>query len=306
MAWYVRRRRAPTGVRKVKADEPDASDWKAIHALADRLEAGLRSSFLQAVQRLADSAGLANLQAAIGTGDPDRVSKILDLARFRREVADALETTLGKMAAETAGVEAEAVESRLGITVSLDLVNPDALAWAKDYSAKLVKDIDAETRAGIRTAVSKSIASGVPVDRLARHVRAIVGLTTRQATAVSNYLDGLIAAGVAPGAADLKAAAYAARLRTSRARTIARTELIASSGAGQKTLWDRLKADGIVDAKARKRWRVTPDDRLDEEVCEPMDGQTVDLDELFTTGTGERVAMQPAHPNCRCVVVLVP
>ena len=305
MTWYTRKRRAPVGIRKVRAAEPDDRDWKAIHALADRLEAGLRSSFVQAAQRLADSTGLASLQAAISTGDVERVIRVLDLAKYRREVAAALEETLGKMATETADVEAEAVSGKLG-PIGFDKVNEDALAWAKDYSAKLVVDITAETRDGIRTAVSKSIASGVPVDRLARNVRTIVGLTSRQAGAVSNYLDGLVDGGMAPGAADLKAQAYAARLRTQRARTIARTELIKASGEGQATLWKRLKKDGIVDAKARKRWRVTPDDRLDEDVCAPMDGQTVPLDELFTTGLGDKVSMQPAHPNCRCVVVLVP
>jgi hypothetical protein len=79
---------------------------------------------------------------------------------------------------------------------------------------------------------------------------------------------------------------------------------------GQQLAWDRAATDGIIDSdNARKKWIVTPDDRLDEIVCEPMpemdENQDVKISGQFTTGDGRMISQPTAHPNCRCTTGLV-
>ena len=52
--------------------------------------------------------------------------------------------------------------------------------------------------------------------------------------------------------------------------------------------------------KVNRQWLVTDDDRLDVNICEPMDGQEVGLEESFRTGDGRSVMHPTAHPDCRC------
>ena len=47
------------------------------------------------------------------------------------------------------------------------------------------------------------------------------------------------------------------------------------------------------------QWITTSDERVDEEICAPADGEIVGLNEEFSTGTKQG----PAHPNCRCDTV---
>ena len=64
---------------------------------------------------------------------------------------------------------------------------------------------------------------------------------------------------------------------------------------GQREVWEQAVEDGLLDAGMKRTWIVTADDRLCP-ICEPLDGETADLDGLFA---GEFEG-PPAHPNCRC------
>lgn len=88
----------------------------------------------------------------------------------------------------------------------------------------------------------------------------------------------------------------------SKARTIARTESIALATSTQMSQWDNLQNKGYLPPKMQVKWIVTPDDRLDEEICAPMQGQIVNKGEDFVTGDGEHISKPPAHPNCRCAI----
>ena len=94
---------------------------------------------------------------------------------------------------------------------------------------------------------------------------------------------------------------YAKALERQRSLKIARTETLNASNGGQQTLWLEAKDAGYLDPdKTTREWLVTDDDRLDTNICEPMDGQERGLDESFTTGDGRSVDHPSAHPECRC------
>lgn len=84
---------------------------------------------------------------------------------------------------------------------------------------------------------------------------------------------------------------------TSRARMIAQTEVNKSSSFG---IEEGFRQSEVVE---EKEW-FTPLD-VDDEVCVPMDGVKVGLEEKFSLSTGEDVDTPPAHPNCHCTILPV-
>src|SRR5262249_17573663 len=105
-----------------------------------------------------------------------------------------------------------------------------------------------------------------------------------------------------------RAVTYRNALLRDRARTIARTETIDASSAGQRALWDEARRAGYLGDDARRHWIITPDERLCP-ACEEMpklnpDG--VPLGEPYQTPDGGEKMGPTLHPRCRCAESLSP
>ena len=131
-------------------------------------------------------------------------------------------------------------------------------------------------------------------DQLRAHV---TGLTERDGVAVGNYLRGLLETDVRPARAQKLTAAYADRLMDRRIDNLARTELAEALTRGQREAWRQGVDDGTIAETARRVWRTGANPCP---ICEPMNGQSVGLDEEFETGDGDAVDGPPAHPSCEC------
>jgi SPP1 gp7 family putative phage head morphogenesis protein len=77
-----------------------------------------------------------------------------------------------------------------------------------------------------------------------------------------------------------------------RTDRIARTET--ATAANQGTL-EAYKQSGVV---KKKEWITADDERLCD-LCAPMDGEVVNIDDNFSAG----ISAPPLHPNCRCTIV---
>ena len=96
---------------------------------------------------------------------------------------------------------------------------------------------------------------------------------------------------------------YANKLRRSRARMIARTEVAYAQNRGIYDSFLKAQQDGLFSGTAMKRWVVGPTDVCN--VCSPMGGVRVPLNQSFDWGTGGG-DYPPAHPNCRCTFDIEP
>lgn len=208
-----------------------------------------------------------------------------------------------------------------GDAFAFDQTNPQAVQWATDNAAVLVKDVTDETRAAIREIITLAFNEGIPPDRAARMIRGVIGLTERGATAVDNLrlrieenAGGLIRAGNVPirvpedgmTAARLERTlqAYADRLTRQRALVIARTETLRASNEGQRQLWQQAVQVGLLSGHERREWISTPDER-ECLICEDLDGKTAGLHDNFESATEGGILGPPAHPNCRCTTGIV-
>lgn len=223
-----------------------------------------------------------------------------DLRRlYRGQIMDTL---------NEAGVASVKLQPKVlaGVFGRFDLTNPRAVEWARTKAATLVVAIEETTMQTIRTVIADGIKNGVPVRTTARKLRQSIGLTSRQWQSVNNFEDKLIKAGASQAAAQKGAERFSKVVLRRRAENIARTETIAAGFQGRTELWDQASDRGLIDkSEVKRKWIVTPDDRLDSAICLPMSGQTVGMEQPFITGLGNPVPGPPAHPQCRCDVILV-
>lgn len=198
-----------------------------------------------------------------------------------------------------------------------------------------IQRVTEETRQAVVDMVRRAFDRGIPPRQAADQIRDLIGLTSQQGVAVMNYRDRLergVLTGLTPkqrhatfrydpemttidqqerlvnavdrrGVEDLSRR-YADRLLDDRAESIARTEIVDSVFQGQKEVWEQAIDEGLLERRqAQKQWVIDPGTACPE-ICEPMDGQTVGIDQQFTNGAGEKVDGPTAHPKCNCDVVL--
>jgi len=295
--------------RWLKALRPISAD--AVTRVAARLEPTLRRRFLKAVkglkglvdlEALADALRVQSTAEALWATHPEKWSSHLESAA----------AILPRAFAQGGQVSASILADQLGLKPDMmrfDLTNPRAVQWARKESSRLIVEVSESVRESVRRVIAAGFGEGIPPADSARVIRTIVGLTDRQAMAVINYRFGLLEAGRTPAAVARLGERYSRKLLNLRARTIARTETIASSCRGQHELWRQATDKGLLDRdKTWREWlyRELPmKDGTFCQICQPMAGQKVGLEEPFTTGDGREVMMPPeTHPSCRCSVGL--
>jgi HK97 family phage portal protein len=289
--------------------EPEDKGYGPREVAADQeaqVERGIMDAWLSA-ERVVDGDAL---EAACEALDEDAMVAALAPEAEDRLLRAELEPRLvrafmlGAMAGAGAlrrrGIEvrdAGAAEKRASI--SLDAVNPEAVAWARRHAAELM-NAPAHTRARVRNLVARAHTEGITPKDLARLLRQFVGLTPEMAESVLRFREKLRAEGVAGDRLAARVRRYGDAVRARRAETIARTELIASTNGGQQALWEVAVREGHLDAASVRRvWIVTDDERL-EAGCEALDGAEVGLREEFEPG----LMHPPKHPRCRCAIGL--
>ena len=273
--------------------------YLAVHKIADRLTPDMRDAFLRGVLAMNGAIDENALIAAVEAGDFQRAVAAIPFEVF----ADALKTGGGEVLLDVLAQSGTAAAATLadthGLTITFDLTNPRAQAYAATQTADLVTEVTDATKEAIRVLIERGFAEGIPPRQLAQEIKQIIGLTSRQADAVSNFQASLLADGVTGDILDARVGKYEEAQLRYRATMIARTETLASSNQGQLETWMQAREKGLLLADQKRIFITTPDDRLDPE-CEVLDGEEVGLDEPFSFGGMN----PPIHPNCRCCVAL--
>lgn len=279
--------------------------YRALHALADEFEPGVRKAFLAAVDKLKGSVTLSKLQTAIETGNVNQVISILGWSEFNAGLRGMTEL-LREELIDSAKIAGGQLVGIVGATASFDILNPSTASYIRQYEFDLIQQITDESREAIRAIILAAFEAGGHPYQQAREIRMLIGLTERQMNAVSNYWDSLLEADMSDARAETLAMQYYGRLLNYRARTIARTETIRAAGQGREALWAQAVEQGLLDPyKTKRQWVVTPDDLLCP-ICASipeMNPGGVRLSEDFRSTVGF-LEQEPAHPNCRCSVSL--
>ena len=188
---------------------------------------------------------------------------------------------------------------------AFDRDRPESSSWARQTAGNLITEITSGQRTVVRDVVASAAMGDADWGDVARQVQGSIGLTTQQAGWVSNYYERAFANAIRGGASSSRAAAIAqaqaSRYQTSvhryRANTIARTETMRAASEGRMQAWGQGLTDGFISPLWEKEW-ITEADGCD--ICLGLNRKRVKVKESFSFGE------PPAHPNCRCDVILVP
>lgn len=175
------------------------------------------------------------------------------------------------------------------ITGGFDALSIRAIKAADKICAKLVVEVTKETKKGIRTIISRGVKEGKSMDKIARELRPIVGLTSKQAESIVNYKVWLREKRPELSVADVdkRANTYAGRTHRRRAMTIARTETAKAQNVGYVL--------GLEDANISEVELLVAVGACD--ICAALNGKKYNL------RTGQDAI--PIHPNCHCAMLPV-
>ncbi len=173
--------------------------------------------------------------------------------------------------------------------------NEAAQSAVDKYIREYTWRIATQTRAAVNIAVERAIREGIPPREAAKLIKQFIGLDTKRTGAALAFRDKLVADGRSFGMVNRMTERYSEKLLRSRARTIARTETMAAMNAGSVASYKQARDEGFLGQDSGKEWIITPDEQLCE-ICAPMEGEVVPIDDDFSNG----FAHPPAHPNCRC------
>lgn len=187
-----------------------------------------------------------------------------------------------------------------------DPMQQEVVDWTNTRAAMFVTSVTREQVAGIREVVKRaSQLNDMNVDELSRAIRPMVGLDYRQSIANMNYYTKMIENGVKHRTALEKSIKYSARQNRYRAYRIARTELAFAYNQGSYYGTKQAQAQGLL-GKVEKVVCTSDDERVCD-ICGPMDGMSIPLDDDFDFKTkliepGIKKT-PPFHVHCRCTVL---
>ncbi len=153
----------------------------------------------------------------------------------------------------------------------------------------------------LETVVRLNFRNGYAPKQIANIIKNSIGLTERGAMAVNNLENSLRLAGKAESVIEKSINFYSNRLIKQRALNIARTEVMTAVNFGQTEIWKQSFEAGFVkEQDYLKEWN-TAFDELVCPICEPLDGEQVEVSAEFSGG----FQSPPAHNSCRCLKSLV-
>jgi SPP1 gp7 family putative phage head morphogenesis protein len=221
------------------------------------------------------AAQVAEAYAAIGKASKkSKIDEILDAIDLRwQDIAEEIRDTLAAMAED--GAQAGAAQLAGTVSVSLDLANEQAVAYANERAAELVgmKYVDGKlkpnpkakwaitetTRKLLRGSIKQAMADGWSNDELANVIE-------------DNYA-----------------------FSQTRAEMIARTETAMADVAGNMIAYAEAEDMGVT---VLKKWITANDDRVSPDCA--MNGQSKPLPMKKAFPSGAQAP--PDHPRCRCDV----
>lgn len=283
----------------VLPDGFDADTRKAIKALI----LALKKSGAKIPQDAYTQLRLGNIEAFMAYVDWEKIregfgdlEQILTIAAQRN----------GKSTFTLGGVDAELL---------FNLIDERSVIYARERVGQLIVEITEQMREVVRETIAQAQSGQMTYQSAAIRLQSTIPLTSRDAGAVDKFIEKKFAKFMRDGLSEARArikaqdmgAKYAAKLLESRTRTIARTEIIDASMSGRYIGWEAGVTAGQISNDSIKEWIAEPDACP---ICRELDGKLIgwndewQFPEGVTAGSSNR--MPPAHPNCRCSVVILP
>lgn len=305
--WWIRCvAGAPLDVRFVtvnKAAKPRQA-WsktrtpKRLEALQERMGSAIQLNLIDGIQAFKRKINPEAIYHAWITRDYDKLMSAMPWDTFGENAAP-FGQAIGEGMVGSGLFSLTALPPNIRPEMRMDISNPNLQDYIANRSGDLVVNVKEDTLATIKDMTSRRFSNRLSPRVIADQVKETVGLYPRLANAVFNYQEQLLDQGYSLDHVQDLVTDYYNRLLDYRATTIARTETQRASHRAQLFVWKDAASRGLIDrAVAKKVWVV---DGSPCEICAPMEGVAVGLDEEWELEDGESVEVPAdSHPNCLC------
>lgn len=162
-------------------------DQAKFEELAAKFEPDLQAAILEALAKQRGDVDLDALAQAMESGDANAVTGLLNLDEYSlaagpvgKELAAA---TLAGAALSASGIAVPITEVRF----TFNELNPAIVNFMQRYQLGLIRQINENTKAGVKQVLNDALIRGVNPKQAAVDVKQIIGLTDKQAQAVINF-----------------------------------------------------------------------------------------------------------------------
>jgi hypothetical protein len=186
-----------------------------------------------------------------------------------------------------------------------------ALVWMTDHGLLMVGDLANSSKEAVKQVLRTGMEEGWDMRRMARGIRDVTGMNQRQAGAWLKMEQRLKDGGVPEAKAGRQLERYRKALVRQRAEMIARTEVVTARNQGNLMEWEAMQREGDLPMHAKKKWVAAMGQAGKGgrtcEICAELDGhQPIPLSSPFSSSImGKLLQRPPAHPSCRCTIVVV-
>lgn len=296
MVW-ISKNNNPT-VRRIADESPPDPEWEKIHQFADEVADEMAEAVIEASEAVKENARITQISAGFNNGNINQIQNEFDWNIYRRELG-VISALIGSTIIKS-GDEMKIHLPPQMRDFEFELTD-DLQRWAEVRSDEVIEHMTISSMEsfnhGLRDINNENIGSR----RQALFLLPLVGLTLRQVNSVNSYRRNLMENGILldrvvslTNNTGQEALAY-------RAERLARYESMQAANHGFTEMVNQgILAGSIAPQLVRKRWVVTPDDRLCED-CMTMEDVEVRVGQDFNTPFG-RMREPPLHENCRCTI----
>lgn len=282
------------------AREANEPEYRAFLRIADRHEQAAIRAQQQAtklIDQLMPSAD--EIEAAISRGDADWVIDHMPFEEYWTTFARLLNREL--ISAQTeAQIREEKGIQQFGEPPTAKGVATKHIQKLSDYD-----DLIPEQKKALKDGILGVMDLPHFGPEVVPFVSGSIGLSPRDIQSIDRQIQRDLARGINPDVVAQRAQISARTKEYQRQMLVAKTELMTAVNAGRINAWDEQRQLGLIDEDSKMEWITTIDDATCEEICLPMDGETVTFRSKFRLSDGTSVLRPPAHPRCRCTIRVV-
>ncbi|CAB4122843.1 Phage head morphogenesis domain containing protein [uncultured Caudovirales phage] len=154
--------------------------------LAKKLEPSLAKAIFDLLSKLRNAADIDAIMAALQSGDVGKVISAIasmDIGPQQERLATAIQDAVWGGGA----LAATEINRISGAHFIFDKLNPRLITWLKTYDLNLIRQITDETKEVVREKLITGMTAGENPVAVAKEIKGAIGLTQKQAKAVSNF-----------------------------------------------------------------------------------------------------------------------
>lgn len=276
---------------------PEEKPAKNTYRIAAKYQSRFSRIFLNAVREFLPERMPLGFKAAYRAQSPMQVEDILFGVEFGgEEFAEKIQEAYAEVVQASGDVAMKEVNKEFDTNFRFSIniekaepavpiipVNDYSVKWMRERSLSLVQDLNEQQKKVIQQVLGDGFEMGVRAEETYDTIRANIGLTGREATAVKNRKLLLEDQGFPDDKVTKLTDKYREQLLRKRAERIARTETIAADSAGRRNAWQLAQDSGSL-PEVHRVWisaPPSPNPNRPCEICLGLDGTAASINGTY-------------------------